>query len=724
MRSKADNTDSRGLCSAAEAGPVPSRSARRPGVRVIAILLLVLGQVALSIPAFATGKVALVIGNSTYGPIGDLANPGNDATDIGAALGRLGFRVTTVFDVDQLAFNQALMEFTRRSAGADVAIVFYAGHGLEIDGVNYLVPVNARLERDTDVRFAAVSLDHILAATQGAALRMVILDACRNNPLARTIRRTGSTRSMSQGSLGAVDEEALGDETLVAYAAAAGTTAADGTGRNSPYTAALLEYLEQPLELSSMFRRVRASVLETTGGTQRPHEYGSLLSDHYLSGTSAVATTPALTALQVQQELAFWQTIADSDNPADFEAYLEQYADGQFARLAANRLTSLREAGSWAAIMDSDNPADFAAYLEQYADSAYAPLARQRFAVLSTPTEPGVPRLASAAAAPPSAPAASRARVEAPPAAVATASASGPLDPPRVTGSVASAADPAPREPGTRFRDCVECPDMVVVPAGAFRMGSVEGQADEQPIREVQVEAFALGSHEVSHEEFAAFMRASDHASVGCNVVDDDASLDWDNRASWQNPGFPQEGRHPAVCVSWDDAQAYVRWLSLRTGEPYRLPSEAEWEYGARAGTSASRYWDSRSAGKCEHANGGDRTLLQRWRRWPMPVDNCNDGAPHTSEAGSYAPNDFGLHDMLGNVWEWTADCAHETYNGAPRDGSAWIRAGDCARRVLRGGAWDTPAFGIRAANRYWYDNRGGTTVGFRVARDLRSQPR
>ncbi|MCY3844099.1 MAG: SUMF1/EgtB/PvdO family nonheme iron enzyme [Acidobacteria bacterium] len=693
----------------------------------MAILLLVLGQVALSIPASATGKVALVIGNSTYGPIGDLENPGNDATDIGAALGRLGFSVTTVFDVDQFAFNQALMDFTRRSAAADIAIVFYAGHGLEIDGVNYLVPVNARLERDTDVRFAAVSLDHILAATQGAALRIVILDACRNNPLARTIRRTGSTRSMSQGSLGAVDEDALGDETLVAYAAAAGTTAADGTGRNSPYTAALLEYMEQPLELSSVFRRVRARVLETTRGSQRPHEYGSLLSDHYLSGAFG-ATAPALTALQVQQELVFWQSIANSDNPADFEAYLEQYADGQFARLATNRLTSLREAGSWAVIMNSENPADFAAYLEQYADGVYAPLARQRFAVLSASPKPEAARLAPPATAPRPTIETVGARVESSSAAVVTASASGAPDPPEVMGaiaSIASGADPGLPEPGATFRDCIECPEMVVVSAGSFRMGSADGQSDEQPLREVRVEAFALGKHEVSHEEFGAFARVSGYAGDGCNVVDNNAGIDWDNRTSWQDPGFgfAQEDRHPVVCVSWEDAQAYTRWLSLKTGERYRLPSEAEWEYGARAGTSTSRYWGSRSGSTCDHANGGDRSLLQRWRRWPFPVNNCEDGAPHTREAGSYAPNGFGLHDMLGNVWEWTTDCAHETYQGAPTDGSAWIRGGDCERRVLRGGAWDTPAFGIRAANRYWYDNRAGTTIGFRVARDLRSQP-
>ncbi|MCY4508611.1 MAG: SUMF1/EgtB/PvdO family nonheme iron enzyme [Acidobacteria bacterium] len=650
----------------------------------------------------AADRVALVIGNSTYGENLDLDNPRNDAADVGGTLERLGFEVTTVLDVDQFAFNQALRDFTRRSLGADVAFVFYAGHGMEVDGINYVVPVNARLERDTDLRFAAVSLDDMLAATQGATLRVVVLDACRDNPLARTLRRTTSTRSMSRGSFGAVDEELLGDETLVAYAAAAGTTASDGTGsRNSPYTAALLEYLEQPLELSAMFRRVRARVLDTTDRTQRPHEYSSLLREHYLGGTSGVITPPALTELRLRQELAFWESIADSETLADFEAYLAQYPDGQFARLAENRAAALQEARVWAAIAASQNPADFAAYLEQHAEGRYAPLARQRFAALTAPPTP----------APAPAP------VEPAPPAIAVASAA--VEPlPPLAGSASVRADPVPTEFGGTLRDCPACPEMVVLPSGTFRMGSTEGQADEQPVHEVRVESFALGRYEVTRAEFATFAAATGYTGDGCDVIDDDGSLDWDDRVSWQDPRFTQESRHPVVCVGWEAAEAYARWLSAETGERYRLPSEAEWEYAARAGTVTRRYWDSGS--QCEHGNGSDRALMQRWPGWPLPVVNCVDGAPYTSEVGSYNRNAFGLHDMLGNVWEWTADCLHGTYRGAPSDGSVWTRGGDCERRVLRGGSWETTLAGIRAANRYSRDNRASNASGFRVARELR----
>ena len=253
---------------------------------MLAVVVFASGSVVL-----ADGRVALVVGNSTYDHIGRLPNPENDAVDMAAALQRLGFDVTTEVDADRVELTEALRSFTRRSAGADVSLVFYAGHGIEMDGTNYVVPVDARLERDTDVRFETVTLDDMLAVTAGASLRLVILDACRNNPLARSMQRTVARRSVSGGSFGALNEDLLGNETLVAYAAAAGTTAADGTGRNSPYTAALLAHLEQPLEIGLLFRRVRAEVLAATNGEQRPHEYHSLLSEHFLlSGVPGAAT--------------------------------------------------------------------------------------------------------------------------------------------------------------------------------------------------------------------------------------------------------------------------------------------------------------------------------------------------------------------------------------------------------------------------------------------------
>ena len=333
--------------------------------------LAVLALAATPLPAFAAGRVALVFGNSTYAAIGALPNPGNDAADVGAALRRLGFNVTEVLDADMAEMNAGLRAFARRSDGADVALVFYAGHGMEVDGVNYLLPVDAQLERDTDVEYETVPLDRVLRATEGAGLRVVVLDACRNNPLARSMRRTRSTRSVSRGSFGDLDERQYDDQTLVAYAAAAGTTADDGEGRNSPYTRALLEYLEEPLEIGMLFRRVRQEVLASTGGRQRPHEYQSLLGEHYLS---AAAPPPV--------EEVFWESISGTTDPLELKAYLERWPAGRYTALARSRLANLRDTRLWAAVENSRNPGDFEAYIGQFPTGRYVLLARSRLANL------------------------------------------------------------------------------------------------------------------------------------------------------------------------------------------------------------------------------------------------------------------------------------------------------------------------------------------------------
>ena len=171
------------------------------------------------------------------------------------------------------------------------------------------------------------------------------------------------------------------------------------------------------------------------------------------------------------------------------------------------------------------------------------------------------------------------------------------------------------------------------------------------------------------------------------------------------------------VCVSWDDAKAYVRWLSGKTRHEYRLLSEAEWEYVARAGTTTARYWGESKSGQCRYANGADR---QAKRRKPTRTTvYCDDVYYQTSPVGTYEANGFGLHDVLGNVWEWTEDCWNESYEGAPSDGSAW-ESGNCDRRVLRGGSWNSKPRILRSANRNWVATGSrNDSDGFRVARTL-----
>ena len=275
---------------------------------------------------------------------------------------------------------------------------------------------------------------------------------------------------------------------------------------------------------------------------------------------------------------------------------------------------------------------------------------------------------------------------------------------------------------GDRFRDCPECPEMVVLPAGSYRMGSPsyeQGRRDDEgPVRKVTIAApFGLGKYEVTVAEFGRFVDETGYsAGNSCRSYEGGK---WENRAGrgWRNPGFGQSGRHPVACVSWDDAQAYVAWLSRKTGEEYRLPSESEWEYAGRAGTATARYWGEGESGQCRHANGADASGKERYSGWSAA--SCRDGHVHTAPAGSFAANAWGLHDMLGNVWEWTEDCWNGSYAGAPSDGSAW-EYGDCDRRVLRGGAWDYDPSGLRAASRS-RDSAGirNNIDGFRVARTL-----
>ena len=283
---------------------------------------------------------------------------------------------------------------------------------------------------------------------------------------------------------------------------------------------------------------------------------------------------------------------------------------------------------------------------------------------------------------------------------------------------------------GDWFRDCPECPQMVVVPAGSYRMGSPSHEhgrdENEGPLHDVTISApFAIGRHEVTVAEFGRFVDGTGYAAGNsCTVYEDGKS--WGDRAdrSWRNPGFGQSGRFPVVCVNWKDAQAYVAWLSRETGEEYRLPSESEWEYAARAGTSTSRYWGEGESGQCRHANGADESMKERYSdRAGWTVASCRDGYVHTAPVGSFAANNWGLRDVLGNAREWTEDCWNHGYAELPSDGSAWEYE-DCAMRVQRGGSWSSTSSALRAAFRIRRTIRPGSSnreadVGFRVARTL-----
>lgn len=266
--------------------------------------------------------------------------------------------------------------------------------------------------------------------------------------------------------------------------------------------------------------------------------------------------------------------------------------------------------------------------------------------------------------------------------------------------------------PGEVFRDCDACPQMVVVPAGSFMMGAPESEVaahvDEKPPHQVTIDySFAVGVYEVTFDEWDECVRTG-----GCNEYESEGD-------GWGG------GRFPIVNVSWEDAWAYADWLSAQTGEHYRLLSEAEWEYAARAGTTTP-YSVAGMPGRsgaprtlCEHAHLSEATA---WYASCRTQPNRPDG-DRPAVVGSYRPNGFGLYDMVGNVWEWVDDCYYGNYIGAPADGSAWDGRSsdveDCVYRVLRGGSWRNFPVTFRSALRFSRWGPDQFDAGFRVARTI-----
>ncbi|MEL6568303.1 MAG: SUMF1/EgtB/PvdO family nonheme iron enzyme [Pseudomonadota bacterium] len=269
--------------------------------------------------------------------------------------------------------------------------------------------------------------------------------------------------------------------------------------------------------------------------------------------------------------------------------------------------------------------------------------------------------------------------------------------------------------PGAALRDCAECPEMAVIPPGAFTMGGGPW-GDSYPIREVQISYdFAISKYEITRAQFEEFIVQTDYRPTDQCVLD--GYVNPQDGFRFDNLGFEQGDGHPVVCVTWNDALAYVDWLSEKTGFSYRLPSEAEWEYSARAGTDTDYFFGNDVNDICEYANGDDSPSPPRYTFRNLV---CDDGFEATAPVGSYAPNKFGLFDILGNAAEWTADCYRSSYStAASTDGAVW-ETPNCRWRSIRGGAYTDPEVGLGVATR----KKAGVQdaynyVGFRVARAL-----
>jgi formylglycine-generating enzyme required for sulfatase activity len=517
-----------------------------------------------------TARVALVIGNASYPDASTpLSTTIRDARSIAEELRRSEFEVDLKENIGKEEMQRAIDAFTGKIRSGTAALFYFSGYGIQAARQTYLIPINAQVWSEADLRRDGFSVDALLAEMnrRGAKVKIVIIDAARRNPFERRFRA-------SAAGLAAIDAP---EGTLAMYSAAPGKLINDGSGANSVFVSELIKELRVPnLTAEEVFNRARIGVSRASSNEQVPWVASSLVDEFYFG-----ASRPAITG--------------PSPAPAPAPAPKPAPAPGPAPPVAST--------------------------------PAPTPLPSP---TTTTPSEP--------------------LRSEA--------------------------------KPGDSFRDCQGCGEMVIVPAGAFDMGS--NTEYENPVHRVTIaKPFAIGRYEVTFDEWDRCVE-----DKGCKAQPDDR--EWGR------------GDRPVINVSWLDAKAFVAWLSQKTGQTYRLPSEAEWEYAARAGTNTAFWWGR---------DVGSRQANCR---------ECNTGtSQQTSPVGSYKPNSFGLYDTAGNAAEWVEDCWNDSYRGAPKDASAW-NAGQCRLRGLRGGAYDSQAKSVRSTARFRYDTDVRYSAnGFRVVREL-----
>jgi outer membrane protein assembly factor BamD (BamD/ComL family) len=336
--------------------------------------------------ANAQTKVALVVGNGAYKNVAALSNPPNDSADVAAALQRLGFSVRLITDASYDDMRRGLLDFSRKARDAEMAIVFFAGHGMEINGENWLIPVDAELRTDLDAEQEAISLRGvILAASAASKLGLVILDACRNNPFSAKMKRTIAARAVTRG-FGRIEPT---NNVLVAYAAKDGTTAADGKGRNSPFTTAFLKYAEKPgIEINFLFRTIRDEVIAATKSEQEPYVYGSL------SKEAIYLVPPPVAPAILPPDQSAWSLLKETTDEAALRRFTSQYPDSGLRKDAEARIAALEAAQAakpvppkpdevtWALIKETIDEAALKRFTSRYPNSTLRKDAEARIAVL------------------------------------------------------------------------------------------------------------------------------------------------------------------------------------------------------------------------------------------------------------------------------------------------------------------------------------------------------
>lgn len=595
-------------------------------------------------------RIALVIGNGNYTSARKLANPVNDANDMTIVLEQLGFEVISGTDLSRREMVSKVREFgDRLRITKGVGLFYYAGHGVQVSGRNYLIPVDAEIPREDEVDFASVNLNFIMRkmATANNGLNIVILDACRNNPFARSW-----SRSAEEGGLAQVNAPT---GTFIAYATAPNMTASDGTGRNGLYTTELLKILKRPgLTIEQAFKNVTIAVDQSSAGKQVPWTSSSLRGEFYFvpRNTDLVETSEIEnkepTEINVKErdrsqvEREAWLLIQDSQNPEDFRFFLTEFPKGNYEKMAEIKLEQM----VWDSIKNSKDKLVFQDFIDEFPNGANASLARIKFRQLSAVSKTEKKDLAD-------------------------------KEKPFSNNKI---DDPATKslKAGTVRKNSIGM-EFVWIPPGEFLMGSPDNEEDrdddEGPQRKVTIaKGFWMGKYEVTQGQFKKILgtNPSKYAKCGANC--------------------------PVERVTWDEAKEFIRKLNEQDGEfVYSLPTEAEWEYAARAGTT-TRY-----------SFGDSSKNLKKYGR--------HGKTSGTHPVGELLPNPWGLYDIYGNVREWVEDIYNEAgYRGLPTDGSANLTIGDPTKRVLRGGSWIYFSQYLRSANRFMNEpTERDSGIGFRI---------
>jgi formylglycine-generating enzyme required for sulfatase activity len=529
-----------------------------------------------------TARVALVVGNAAYP---DASTPLDttlkDTRSLAEELRRDDFDVDVKENLGKEEMQRAIDAFSAKIRTGTAALFYFSGYGIQVARQTYLLPINAQVWSEADLRRDGFSVDGLLAEMnrKGAKVKIVIVDAARRNPFERRFRA-------APAGLAATDAP---EGTLAMYSAAPGKLINDTGGANSVFMTELIKELRVPnLTAEEVFNRARIGVSRASNNEQVPWVSSSLVDEFYFAPRTSTAAAPP-----------------------------------------------------------PPQP---------------------------TPTPPPPSRTPAPTVSPPPAP------TPPPPAPTVSPPPAASKPSPGATASTEPLGGEA--KPSDSFRDCQGCGEMVVVPAGSFDMGSNSDY--EGPVHRVSIaKPFAIGRYEVTFDEWDRCVQEK-----GCKAQPDDR--EWGR------------GDRPVINVSWLDARDFVTWLSQKTGKTYRLATEAEWEYAARAGTTTA-YWWGQNVGSAQ-AN----------------CRECNTGGgQQTSPVGSFKPNAFGLYDTTGNVAEWVEDCWNDSYRGAPKDSVAWT-TGQCRLRVLRGGAFDSQAKNVRSTARFRYDSDVRYSAnGFRVVREL-----